>query len=141
MASNLDKNKLKSFVIVEALIYNNKGEILLLKRSNKNSVWVNKWQLPGGKVEEGESPLKAIKREICEETSLSCKGLSLFNVFKFENTFKGKKEVVSLKVYSCNISEEDLVLDADHSSFKFINPKKIKKSDLTQISKISIFGL
>ena len=71
MASLLDKDKLKNFEIVEALIHNNKGEILLLKRSKKNSVWVNKWQLPGGKLEEGESSIKAIKREIFEETSLS----------------------------------------------------------------------
>lgn len=141
MASLLDKDKLKNFEIVEALIHNNKGEILLLKRSKKNSVWINKWQLPGGKLEEGESSIKAIKREIFEETSLSCKGIYLLSVFRFENIFKGKKEVVSLKVYSCNLSGEDLVLDVDHSSFKFINPKKIKKSDLTQISRISIFGL
>ena len=46
MASNLDKNKLKSFVIVEALIYNNKGEILLLKDQTKILVWAisgNSW--------------------------------------------------------------------------------------------------
>lgn len=137
----LRKEKLNKFEIVEALVYNSKGEILLLKRSKKNSLWVNKWQLPGGKLEENESAIKAIKRELFEETSLSCKGIHLFNVFCFENIFKGKKEIVSLKVYSFNLSYDKLVLDEDHSSFKFVDPKKIKKSDLTEISKISIFGI
>ncbi len=140
MSASIKTKKPKRFGIVEALIYNSKGEILLLKRSKNNSTWVNKWQLPGGKVESKESFFKAIKREIKEESSLACGKVNLKKVFCFNHKFKGKKEVVLLKVYVCKLSKDLVTLSVDHSSFKFINPDKIKKSSLTQISKISIFG-
>ena len=44
----------KKVMIVEALITDSKGRILLLKRSSLNKYYVGKWQLPGGKVEFGE---------------------------------------------------------------------------------------
>jgi 8-oxo-dGTP diphosphatase len=141
MNAQLKSKKPKRFSIVEVIISNYKGEILLLKRSDKNSIWVNKWQLPGGKVEKNESSLKAIKREIREETSFLCPKLAVDKFFCFKHTFKGKNECVSLRVYSCNSMKNEPVLSKDHSSFKFVNPTKIKKSSLTEISRISIFGL
>ncbi len=141
MSALIRSKKPKRFGIVEALIYNSKGEILLLKRSKKNSTWVNKWQLPGGKVEKNESFIRAIKREIKEESSLSCANINLDKVFCFKHTFKGLKECICLKVYSCKLSNDPLILSKDHSSFKFVNLNKIKKSSLTEISRISVFGL
>lgn len=141
MSASIKENTLKRIGIVEALILNSKGEILLLKRSKNNSTWVNKWQLPGGKVEKNESFIHAIKREIKEEASLSCKGIGIEKIFCFNEDFRGKKECVLLRVYSCKLSDNPLILSIDHSSFKFVNPKKIRKSSLTDISRISIFGL
>lgn len=132
---------MKRFGIVEALVFNSKGEILLLKRSKKNSTWVNKWQLPGGKVEKNESFIKAIKREIREESSFVCSKIYLRKVFCFKHTFRKKEECVLLKVYSCKLNKNPIALSEDHSSFKFVNLKKINKSSLTQISKIALFGL
>lgn len=141
MGASISVKKPKRIGIVEALIYNKKGEILLLKRSKNNSTWVNKWQLPGGKVEKSESFIHAIKREIREESSLSCAGIKAEKIFCFKENFRGKNECVLLRVYSCDLSKSPLLLSIDHSSFKFVNPKRIKKSSLTDISRISIFGL
>lgn len=43
------------------------GQILMIKR--KKQPWLNKWNGVGGKIEEGETPKEAIRREIHEETS------------------------------------------------------------------------
>lgn len=49
-----------------AIIINEKGEILLGKRSS-HTVYPLYWNLPGGIIENGESIEEAIKREVKEE--------------------------------------------------------------------------
>lgn len=45
------------------------GEVLFLKRS-KHEFMPDSWEIPSGGIEEGESMLQALKREIKEETNL-----------------------------------------------------------------------
>jgi phosphoglycolate phosphatase len=53
-------------VTVGALIFNDAGEVLLV-RTHK---WSNLWGIPGGKVKWGETSEAALRREIKEETAL-----------------------------------------------------------------------
>ena len=46
------------------------GKILLLKRATEKS-YPGRWGLPGGKINEGESRLDAIIREVKEETGIN----------------------------------------------------------------------
>jgi len=50
---------------VRALITNDRGDILLQRRSDHDL-----WGLPGGSVELDETPQEALRREVLEETSL-----------------------------------------------------------------------
>ena len=52
------------------LVRNSEGHILLLKRSPQSRFAPDKWGLPGGKIEKGETPLEAAVRETKEETQL-----------------------------------------------------------------------
>ena len=63
---------------VRAVIYNKSGELLVVK-DNK---WG--WNLPGGRIEPNETPEKAIKREVFEETNLTLKNHKQLGV---ERTF------------------------------------------------------
>jgi mutator protein MutT len=56
-----------------ALIYNNENKILAVSRRNKP----NDWNLPGGKVDEGETLSQACVREVYEETGIKIKNLQL----------------------------------------------------------------
>ena len=62
-----DHKKLK--IVVSIALINNENEILLSKRPKKKHL-SGFWEFPGGKVEEGETPEKAIIREVKEELNV-----------------------------------------------------------------------
>jgi 8-oxo-dGTP pyrophosphatase MutT (NUDIX family) len=62
--------KLPSFVRV--IVQNEKGELLVIF----DKKW-NCWVFPGGKIETGETPLEAAKREVFEETNLIIEDLEI----------------------------------------------------------------
>ncbi|AZQ75462.1 NUDIX hydrolase [Streptomyces luteoverticillatus] len=49
-----------------ALFFNDRGHVLLVRPSYKP-----KWEIPGGYIEAGESPLAACRREVREELGIS----------------------------------------------------------------------
>jgi 8-oxo-dGTP diphosphatase len=53
--------------VVGAVIVDVADKILCAKRSATNTILPNKWEFPGGKVEENEDEREALKREIKEE--------------------------------------------------------------------------
>ena len=67
----------KFTVSVVAVVLNKEGKILLLDHFLRPGA---SWALPGGFIEAGEQPEAAIKREICEETTLRLENVKLLNV-------------------------------------------------------------
>ena len=55
---------------VRVLLTDQDGKILILKRSTDSKTNPGKWELPGGKVDQGESFDHALIREVYEETNL-----------------------------------------------------------------------
>lgn len=85
---NEEKKDLKKNVV--AIIVNNDNKILLLKRSDYPDQWMpSKWSLVGGAIDKGETPEKACKREVEEETGLV--------VDKFADSFSIKRHQDSIE--------------------------------------------
>ncbi len=124
--------------LVEALVFDSKGDILLLKRSGANSLYIGKWQLPGGKVEPKESITQAIRREIKEETGCVCNSIEFKKKVEFVERYRGKVSMVCLSVFVCKL-KGNIILSADHCEKKFFNLTNIAKSSLAPVSRKSIF--
>lgn len=56
-------------LVVAAVLYDPHGRILLAQRPEGKSL-AGLWELPGGKLEPGESPEAALQRELQEELSI-----------------------------------------------------------------------
>ena len=65
-----------------ALVINNLGEVLLIRRSDNG-----KWAVPGGAVELGENVEHTAIREVFEETGLRIEKLKLLGVYSGEETY------------------------------------------------------
>ena len=61
---------------VGGCIFNEKGQVLLQRRQDKN-----KWGFPGGAMELGESAESVVKREIKEETGLDVTVSKLIGIY------------------------------------------------------------
>lgn len=55
---------------VRALLQNGNGDVLLVRRSPGSRTNPGRWELPGGKVDDGERFDDALRREVLEETGL-----------------------------------------------------------------------
>ena len=58
---------MKQIEVVAAIIHDAEGRIFATQRGYGE--WKDYWEFPGGKVEPGETPEEALKREIREELS------------------------------------------------------------------------
>ena len=82
----IDHRNLK--IVVSIALINNENEILLSKRPEKKHL-SGFWEFPGGKVEEGETPEKALIREVKEELNIDinnkCIAPLSFSEFDYNN--------------------------------------------------------
>ena len=58
-------------IIVAALVYSQDGKLLMGKKDpNGGGVYADCWHFPGGGVDEGETQLQALQREVLEEVGI-----------------------------------------------------------------------
>lgn len=105
---------------VKAIIKNNNGDILFIKRRT----FPFTFSLPAGHIENDEIPEDAIKREVFEETGLLVKKMKL--VYKGENLndrCRAGANVHDWFVYECE-AQGDLMENYESSFLRWIKPEE-----------------
>lgn len=112
---------------VRGVIKNKNDEILIVKRHPKSKTDPEMWELPGGKVEDGEYFTKTLVREIKEETNLDCKVGDLCEAV--QNDYSNKR-TVQLMMYLDDVSG-DVKISEEHTEFMWANLDKLKSLELS----------
>lgn len=112
----------KPYIIsVYALIRNENGEFLLLRRSENSRTNPGKWDLPGGKVNPDESLKEGVVREVWEETGISIVPGDIAGEVNFELP---EKKVIAI-VFDGGYVVADVKLSYEHMEYIWISLEKI----------------
>lgn len=112
---------------VKAIITNVNHEILLLKRRG-----FDYWDLPGGRVQKGEDPVSALKREVQEETGINMlididPQDIILTPFKISLDNDQTAQLL-FWFYRCAVANKTSVtLSDEHSDFIWINTEEISE--------------
>lgn len=102
MNNNYYKNLPKKRMGVGALIQNDKGEILVVKPNYKDH-----WSIPGGVVDENESPRTACMREVIEEIGIELKDVKFLCV-DYTSNVSEKGESLQFVFFGGKLSENEI---------------------------------
>lgn len=116
--------QLKSIRVVAAILKNEKGEIFSAERAYGDLK--GKWEFPGGKIEPGETPEQAIKREIQEELSAQIEVERFFcNVQYDYPTFH-----LDMDVFLCQVQKGSLQTEQGiHMGKRFVSLQHLVEED------------
>lgn len=98
----------------DAAIFNERGEILLMERSDGSG-----WCLPCGFVEPNETPIEGVIREVREETGLEIAVKRLVGVFTRKPSAKHGLWTVVMIVHLCEIVGGELTLSHEGSALRY----------------------
>jgi len=94
--------------VVAAAVIERADRRLLIGQRRKSDTSPMKWEFPGGKVEEGETPEAALSRELREELGATLvKSVPIGSV---KHSYAGQEEMLEIQFYAAQIAE--LAVDA-----------------------------
>lgn len=114
---------MKTVRVVAAVIKatNENGEPIIFATQRGYGDFKGGWEFPGGKIEEGETPQEALKREIMEELDTEISVGELIDTVEYDYpTFH-----LSMDCFWCGTVKGDLVLK-EHEAAKWLTKEQLR---------------
>ena len=116
---------MKTIKVVAAVIkaVNKNGEDIIFATQRGYGEFKDGWEFPGGKIEEGETPQEALKREIMEELDTEISVGELIDTIEYDYpTFH-----LAMDCFWCEVIKGNLVLKEAEDA------KWLKKNELDKV--------
>ena len=124
----MDSEK-RFFIAVKGLIFH-EDRFLIIKRSDIARDEKGSWELPGGRLEFGETTETALKREVEEEVGLD---ISIIKpLYSWTLIREGKTQTIGL-TFLCVSNEKEIILSPEHDKYRWIREDEIINFNLSPI--------
>ena len=142
-----EKNNKLHIVSVVAVLRNNDGRYLVLKRHEREIAYPGMYTFPGGKVEENDSVEETLAKEALEEANLKLKPGKI--LLKDKAFIRPDGQSVKVFSYLCEVEDDSQVkISEDFTDYKWVNLSELKtlshvgiEEELIQAEKIITSGL
>lgn len=129
---------MKTVKVVAAIIkaVNENGETIIFATQRGYGDFKGGWEFPGGKIESGETPQEALKREIIEELDTEVSVRELMDTVEYDYP----QFHLSMDCFWCQIVRGNLVLK-EHEAARWLTKDELNNvewlpADITLIEKI-----
>ena len=108
----------KTIEVVAAVIFDEQGRIFATQRGYGD--WKDWWEFPGGKIEQGEKPQEALRREIHEELDAGIEVGDLLRTIEYDYpTFH-----LTMHCFKCKLADGHVTL-LEHEAAKWLYPHEL----------------
>ena len=101
--------------------------MILIAQRKRGSSQGLKWELPGGKIENNESPDECLKRELLEELGIETEIIGFFT----SNMHHYKDIAIELLAFNVKHIGGDFTLSS-HEQVQWVNVKNLKEYDFAE---------
>ena len=109
----------KNIEVVAAVIFDEQGRIFATQRGYGE--WKDWWEFPGGKMESGETPQQALRREIHEELDAEIEVGELLRTIDYDYP----NFHLTMHCYKCRLSVTGYRL-REHEAVKWLAPNELQ---------------
>lgn len=107
-------------VSIKGVFFDPSGKVVLLMNER------NEWELPGGRIEVGESPVNCVEREVREELLIDVKAKILLDAYLFEVV---PSKHVFIVTYGCELCGPFAPrISAEHTHFELFVPELLPRN-------------
>lgn len=109
----------KTIEVVAAVIFDDQGRIFATQRGYGD--WKDWWEFPGGKIEPGETPQQALRREIREELAAEIEVGELLHTINYDYPAFH----LTMHCFRCSLTGNRLTL-LEHEAAKWLKPNELQ---------------
>lgn len=113
---------MKVIEVVAAIIHDEEGRIFATQRGY--GPMKDGWEFPGGKMESGETPEEALKREIWEELETRIEVEQLFETIDYDYP----DFHLTMHCYICKVESGELTLK-EHEAARWLTKEQLSRID------------